>query len=278
MGPSILVLGDKARQYGLDISLLERLLCLYQQHIDITTNHLLILSTNYRCHPAIRNFARNLFYCNFDLKSPQQYQLPHSHPRYPKCLLFVCSSIEQNNIVNFDSNINEKEATILLKVLKDIAFFNWPKEWGMRDLLKCCIMSPCRSQVSLKILITTRHYIFVLIMQLTVINQLMHDWSKGYSMLRKVCRRPTYDIQGTSFNTTNRGACFAHSLLHSIKPPSFAYMICVVNRSMKGHTLQARGHSKIKDVDWLYKGYRSAWQLGPPYICVLEHSIEHVYL
>ena len=144
----MLVLGDKTRQYGLDKSLLERLSYLYQEHIDITTNHLLILSTNYRCNPAIRKFARDLFYCNFDLKSPQQYQLPQPHPRYPNCLLFVCSSIERN-IVDIDSNINEKEATILLKVLKDIAFFNWPREWGMRDLLKCCIMSPCRSQVSL---------------------------------------------------------------------------------------------------------------------------------
>lgn len=147
----MLVLSDQARQYGLDKSLMERLCSLYQQLSEAgaaTEKHLLRLSTNYRCHPALRNFVRQLFYRNFDLKSPQHHKLPSAHPKYSKCLLFVCSGVEEN-IKDVSSNFNEKEAMALLQVLKHIAFFNWPGEWGKRDLHQCCIMSPSRSQVSI---------------------------------------------------------------------------------------------------------------------------------
>ena len=145
----MLVLGDQARRYGLDKSLLERLSFLYQRHslrAIATQSHLVTLSTNYRCHPAIRNFVKKLFYHDFDLRSPEDYKLPLAHPKYPKCFLFVCSSVNED-VTDVDSNINESEANALLRILKTIAFFNWPMEWGLRNLDNCCIMSPCRNQV-----------------------------------------------------------------------------------------------------------------------------------
>lgn len=145
----MLVFGDQARQYGLATSLLERLSGLYGKiNVDdaIIQRYLVTLSTNFRCNPTIRTFARNLFYHEFDLKSPRNFPLPTPHPSYYNCLVFVCSSVKENlNEVN--SNIDECEAQILLRILKEVAFLNWPKEWGERDLSKCCIMSPCRSQV-----------------------------------------------------------------------------------------------------------------------------------
>ena len=147
--------GDQARQYGLATSLLERLSSLYggiAVEDEVIHGCLVTLSTNFRCHPIIRTFARNLFYHEFDLKSPKNFSLPSPHPSYYNCLVFVCSDTRENvNEVN--SNVNECEAQVLLKILKEVAFLNWPKEWGERDLSKCCIMSPCRSQVLQRMLV-----------------------------------------------------------------------------------------------------------------------------
>lgn len=145
----MLVFGDQARKHGLATSLLERLNCLYKETNSegvVNQRYQVTLSTNYRCHPTIRTFARNLFYRDFDLKLPKGYPLPSPHPLYYNCLLFICSDVKEN-VTEVNSNINEKEADILLKALKQIAYLNWPKEWGERNLSKCCIMSPCRSQV-----------------------------------------------------------------------------------------------------------------------------------
>ena len=147
VGPSMLVLGDKARKNGLDKSLLERLLNHYKS-VDgnISNQNLATLSTNYRCHPAIVTFVRQLFYQHQDLRVPTDSDLvPTSHPSYPSCFVFVCSDCDET-AMNVETNVYELEARILLKNIQEIFKF-WPSQWGYRDLSQCCIMSSSRSQV-----------------------------------------------------------------------------------------------------------------------------------
>ena len=147
VGPSMLVLGDKARKNGLDKSLLERLLNHYNSVDDrITEQTFATLSTNYRCHPAIFTLVGNLFYQHQELRSPTDSDLiPSSHPNYPSCFVFVCSDYDET-VMNVETNIYEQEGKILLKNVKEI-FKTWPCQWGYKDLSQCCIMSPSRSQV-----------------------------------------------------------------------------------------------------------------------------------
>ena len=149
VGPSMLVLGDKARQHGLDKSLLERLLNHYSLIDDsITKQSIATLSTNYRCHPAIFTLVGNLFYHDQNLKTPTDADvIPSSHPCYPSCFVFVCSNFDET-ITNVETNVNEFEAKVLLKNVQEV-FKSWPRQWGYRDLSQCCIMSPSRSQVGL---------------------------------------------------------------------------------------------------------------------------------
>lgn len=143
----MLVLGDQPRQYGLTESLLERLSHLYAGFDDDRVKQYLVtLSTNFRCHPTIRTFVKNIFYQDLDLRSPKNHSLPSPHPLYYNCVLFVCSDVKEN-VCEVDSNVNENEAKALLRILKEVAYSNWPKEWKERQLSRCCIMSPCRSQV-----------------------------------------------------------------------------------------------------------------------------------
>ena len=141
----MLVLGSKARDNGLDKSLLERLLLHYQGMGDIASNHHITLVTNYRCHPDILELSGSLFY-ETPLKPPEDKAPPKLHPDYSTSFVFVCSSycekVEETN-----KNTNEEEAIIILDKLKELSE-KWPyREWGDRDLFKACIMSPSRSQV-----------------------------------------------------------------------------------------------------------------------------------
>ena len=145
VGPAMLVLGSKARDNGLDKSLLERLLLHYRYMEDVTANHHVTLVTNYRCHPDILELSGNLFY-ETPLKPPQDKAPPKLHPDYPTSFLFVCSSYSEK-MEETNRNTNEEEAVIILEKLKELSE-RWPyKEWGDRDLFNACIMSPSRSQV-----------------------------------------------------------------------------------------------------------------------------------
>ena len=141
----MLVLGSKARNNGLDKSLLERLLIHYQEMDDVTRNHRVTLVTNYRCHPDILELSGNLFY-ETPLKPPVDKAPPNLHPDYSTSFLFVCSSYSEE-VAETHTNTNKKEAIVILNKLKEL-YDQWPyKEWGDRDLFNACIMSPSRSQV-----------------------------------------------------------------------------------------------------------------------------------
>ena len=142
----MLVLGSKARDNGLDKSLLERLLVHYQTIDQVTRHHRVTLVTNYRCHPDILELSGNLFY-ETPLKPPANKAPPKLHPDYPTSFLFICSSYSEE-VKEIHKNTNEQEAVIILNKLKELND-RWPyREWGDRDLFHGCIMSPSRSQVS----------------------------------------------------------------------------------------------------------------------------------
>ena len=141
----MLVLGSKARDNGLDKSLLERLLFHYQGIEDVASNHYITLVTNYRCHPDILELSGDLFY-ETPLILPQDKAPPKLHPNYPTSFVFVCSSCSEK-VEETNRNTNEEEAVVILEKLKELSE-HWPyKEWGDRDLSNGCIMSPSRSQV-----------------------------------------------------------------------------------------------------------------------------------
>ena len=149
----MLVLGSKARDNGLDKSLLERLLLHYQGMLgDVASNHHVTLVTNYRCHPDILELSGNLFY-ETPLKPPDDKSPPMLHPEYSTSFAFVCSSYSER-VEETNRNTNEEEAIVILEKLRELSE-NWPyKQWGDRDLFNACIMSPSRSQVNTKVLFT----------------------------------------------------------------------------------------------------------------------------
>ena len=161
VGPAMLVLGSKARDNGLDKSLLERLLLYYQGMDDIASNHIVILVTNYRCHPDILELSGNLFY-ETPLKLPLDKAPPKLHPDYPTSFLFVCSSYSEK-VEETNRNTNEGEAIVILEKLKELSE-KWPHtEWGDMELSNGCIMSPNRSQVIMNnILFSTTMLIFIM--------------------------------------------------------------------------------------------------------------------
>ena len=141
----MLVLGSKARDNGLDKSLLERLLLHYGTMDHVTVNHRVTLVTNYRCHPDILELSGNLFY-ETPLKPPADKAPPLLHPDYSTAFVFVCSSVSEA-VADTNRNTNKDEAIIILKKLKELND-HWPyNEWKDRDLHNACIMSPSRSQV-----------------------------------------------------------------------------------------------------------------------------------
>ena len=159
----MLVLGSKARDNGLDKSLLERLLLHYQgTQGDVASNHHVTLVTNYRCHPDILELSGNLFY-ETPLKPPDDKAPPKLHPEYSTSFVFVCSSYGEK-VEETNRNTNEEEAIVILEKLRELSE-NWPyREWGDRDLIKACIMSPSRSQVGIEILFMLLHvhvYVYV---------------------------------------------------------------------------------------------------------------------
>ena len=131
------MLGEDAREYGLKVSLLERLLSLYEKIGDKATIFLANLHTNFRCHVDILSFASKLFYAS-NVKPSIECKKIKSHKEFPFPLVFVCSSKEEIN--NFESNVNEHEANLLMSKLKELA--KYAKE-------EICVISSSRGQVSM---------------------------------------------------------------------------------------------------------------------------------
>ena len=143
MGPATLVLGDEAQKNGLAVSLLERLLGLYDKLGEAARNHCVTLVTNYRCHRGILELAEKLFY-----NKALNCNVPNSlaYPAAPYPLLFFCSSID-DTVQAINSTINKQEADITLTLVEEFAK-KWPTEnWGPLDLSQVCFMNSTRNQV-----------------------------------------------------------------------------------------------------------------------------------
>ena len=136
VGPSLLVLGEEARENGLKYSLLQRLQNLYMQYGGTALQHLVSLNTNYRCHEDIVKIPNQLFY-DFEVKSFPHNASTHARAKYP--LVFVCSSL----VINADHKL---EAKVLLKQAQKY-ISSWPYTWGDKDLKKICLATASRTQV-----------------------------------------------------------------------------------------------------------------------------------
>jgi serine/threonine protein kinase len=145
VGPAMLVLGEEPQKYGLSVSLLERLYDLYQELGDVAKPYCAHLSTNFRCHSAILNLARQVAY-----KTTLRCNVPDlsAHPDAPFPLLFVCTSLD-HNVKETKDSLSKVEVNAALNEASRI-FMKWPDStWGKRDLREICFLSPCRGQVTL---------------------------------------------------------------------------------------------------------------------------------
>lgn len=123
VGPAVSVYSNEAREGGLGVSLLERLLDLYKKKYDNKqlNYHRRSLLTNYRCHPSILMLASSLFYdCTLLSRSKSQ---PHPCAPYP--IVFQCSSFQQDQLRVSDA-YNEHEAKLLMSKLVEF-IDSWPQ-------------------------------------------------------------------------------------------------------------------------------------------------------
>ena len=142
VGPALLVLGNEAQQYGLRVSLLERLHKQYKGIAHAET-HCTTLLNNYRCHKVLLSLPSYLFYNSaLVTKADTVAQL---HPIDKTPLHFICSDLDDS--ITKDENTNKyKELRWLLDAaVKYIS--KWPDEWGPRDLSTICIMTATANQV-----------------------------------------------------------------------------------------------------------------------------------
>lgn len=140
----MLVLGEAAIKNGLGQSLLERLHTAYNDEslADASTTHCATLLTNFRCHHAILSLPSYLFYDSSLITAAEA--VTHLHPQATYPLYFICSDLSNRKEVHD----NKFEVTLLLQKM-DKFVQNWPKEWGIKDLSKICMMTTTSHQVSL---------------------------------------------------------------------------------------------------------------------------------
>lgn len=147
----MLVLGREARKYGLATSLLERLLYLYRSDDvpPVFKKLISFLDRCYRCHQDILNLSAHVIYKTV-LCIPED-GLPPSPKKFPYPLLFICSSINEEEMPK--STRNHDEAKVILDQAEFIAA-NWSKScWGSQYHLDMCAMSPTRSQVNINVIV-----------------------------------------------------------------------------------------------------------------------------
>ena len=136
VGPSLLVLGEEARNYGLKASLLERLKFCYIAIGEKTQYLQTNLMENYRCHEHILKFASEMFYLSSVKHSAvtSNIKIPYGFP-YP--LVFICTSIKE--VKNYSDCTNEAEADILMNMLSG--------HIKMGGVKRISVMSSSRAQV-----------------------------------------------------------------------------------------------------------------------------------
>ena len=150
----MLVLGDMARENGLNLSLLERLHQIYRDEklAESSMKHTASLLTNYRCHHALLSLPSYLFYDSALITAAKSATCLHPKTRFP--LHFICSSLA-DDIWEIRDSKNDLEASLLLK--EALKYINeWPTlEWEDKNLQKVCIMAATANQVKTKTILVT---------------------------------------------------------------------------------------------------------------------------
>ena len=146
VGPSILVLGEKARENGLKYSLLERLYTIYSKEelVEASQTHCATLLTNFRSHHALLSLPSYLFYSSALMTVAEATTQLHPDAGHP--LHFICSSLDQE-VLEVSESINRREIELILQNIKKFVD-SWPKrEWGKKKLSDICIMATTTNQV-----------------------------------------------------------------------------------------------------------------------------------
>ncbi len=137
-----MVLGEEARDNGLKVSLLERLLKRYGTS-PVALPLCAKLRTNYRCHRGILNLCSKLFY-DSSLKCHVPNDIAHRSCPFP--LMFFCTSENEFAVGTISPPDKELEAVVDQAVQ---CIQHWPDSWGPKDLSEVSIITPSRSHVSL---------------------------------------------------------------------------------------------------------------------------------
>lgn len=139
------MLGEQPQQYGLAVSLLQRLHDLYRRSdfVPFTTQYSCTLTTNYRCHPDILKLLGELFY-DVPLTC---HRPPPLHPLAKSSFVFVCTSVDDKaECVDPDQPFEGEARALLEEAVKYLD--NWPPSWGSRSLEQVCLMCSTRNQVN----------------------------------------------------------------------------------------------------------------------------------
>ena len=189
----MLVLGDKAIENGLSVSLLERLQKTYtnEKFLEFSSKHSASLITNFRCHHALLSLPSNLFYDSALISSAKSATQLHPKANFP--LHFICSSLA-DDVLEIVESKHELEATLLLmEALKYVS--EWPTlEWGEKHLQKICIITATADQVmTIVLLILLISSLTLYLQRYHIINEL---YKREYKQLAGIEVLKVYNIQG----------------------------------------------------------------------------------
>lgn len=144
VGPAMLVLGKEPQEYGLSVSLVERLHKVYTQQIpSLGAKYHRALTTNFRCHPDIMDLSGRLFYhANLTSKIA-----PHKDAPFP--FHFICSELEDKLRPVESGTFYRTEAEIVVRHMDKCSFSGdfFPLDGNKPDTRQFGVASPCRSQV-----------------------------------------------------------------------------------------------------------------------------------
>ncbi|XP_019858896.1 PREDICTED: probable RNA helicase SDE3 [Amphimedon queenslandica] len=173
VGPNILVLGEEAKKFGLNISLLERLLKRYEDIGSVATRYVTKLSVNYRSHNSLIDLP-NLFYENLEINPDKSLQ--------------KCSSPTGYSFVSADSRLIEQ-------------FDDPDQQW----VEACIVLEEVRSYLErmkhINPNFNPRHGVCIITSTRKQLNHIktMAFRYKEYEIVKKVSFRPSFMIQGYEF-------------------------------------------------------------------------------
>ncbi|XP_019848923.1 PREDICTED: probable RNA helicase SDE3 [Amphimedon queenslandica] len=148
VGPSVLVLGEKSKEYGLAQSLLERLEKKYQEFAGKQQDfkYLKYLATNYRCCPEIVKFLSSTIYKYPIACAPEAY-LNKQYPKIRYPLVFYWCNCNDTSSQDL-KGLMEFVADAVVRQAQHYFSF-WPHEWDHVKMRDVCIISPFRTQLNI---------------------------------------------------------------------------------------------------------------------------------